>query len=222
MTSSNQQTSPSAIHADEISTPPGQGSSLIHGVASAISSIIHPLVYPIVVITVGSIKLGRNSIESTLQLLAVTTVLSTLPVALLVYIQVRRGAWTDLDVSQRKQRYFLYPYTLFFLAVLAFYYHRSGADYAVWCVLALVMANVVNGFINLRWKISAHATTAAACAVILSLFAIDVWLPALLSVVLVSWSRVVLHRHTTLQVIAGSLVGGTCAFVAVHLLGRIG
>ncbi|MEJ2749894.1 MAG: hypothetical protein P8183_18590, partial [Anaerolineae bacterium] len=65
------------------------------------------------------------------------------------------------------------------------------------------------------WKISIHCTTSAASAIL-------VWAllgtPAfLLTVPMIIWSRVHLHRHTLLQTVAGAMLGslviGTMFFV---------
>jgi membrane-associated phospholipid phosphatase len=193
---------------------------ITHDIASAISTIIHPLLFPLLVVAVVSYA-RQQDIQITAMLVFATIALTSLPVAALVWIQVKRGAWSDLDVSKREQRYTLYPFSLACLIAVAFMYAKMGAIYAIWCVLALVIANTVNSIINLTWKISAHATTAAACAALLWLLAPN-WGPiAALSVISVSWSRVVLRRHTPGQVIAGTIVGMSSAILAIRLLGHI-
>ncbi len=199
--------------------PPPQVDGFRHRFASLVSAIIHPLVFPLVTVIVLSYAYTR-SVRTTLFYTGVAVALTALPVAVVVLVQVRRGKWTDLDVSVRKQRYALYPLSLAFLGLLAYVYYRLQAPReAIVSVLSLAAANVINGVINLVWKISAHATTAAACASLLWILSPGhTWgPPAAAGAVLVGWSRVELGRHTTGQVIAGWLVGVGSSVLAVRL-----
>lgn len=61
-------------------------------------------------------------------------------------------------------------------------------------------------FIRLRWKISGHATALAGTCTALSL--IDkLFLPLVVFLPLVAWSRLKLKAHTVLQVLAGAAAG---------------
>ena len=207
--------------ADATLLPPPQVGGFRHRFASLVSAIIHPLVFPLVTVVVLSYAYTR-SIGETLLYTVIALLLTALPVAVIVFVQVQRGKWTDLDVSVRKQRYALYPFSLAFLGILAYVYYRLQAPReAIVSVFTLVAANVVNGLVNLVWKISAHATTAAACASLLwQLSPGHIWgPPAAAGAVLVGWSRVELKRHTAGQVLAGWLVGVGSSVLAV-LLGR--
>jgi len=189
-------------------------------VANVISSIVHPLLFPLLVVAVVSYNLNHQNLSAAISVVLITIAITSLPVALVVWIQVRRGAWTDFDVSQREQRFTLYPFTLICLAVVAYVYARLGANYAVWCVISFVIANIVNGIINLAWKISAHTTTASACATLLWFLAPAWGPPAAISALLVGWSRVELRRHTVGQVIGGWIVGTGSSLIAMHFYGK--
>ncbi|GGI74996.1 phosphatase PAP2 family protein [Pseudarthrobacter scleromae] len=131
-----------------------------------------------------------------------------LPLFLLLML-VRRGKVTDHHVSDRRQRA---PVLLMALAsilagllVLA----AAGAPQSVVVmVLAVVAGVVVLAAVSPFWKISGHAAAMSSAAVISVLMLGPVWLPLLLLVPAVGWSRVVLRAHTVAQVIAGSLFGG--------------
>jgi len=192
---------------------PSRIASFRHESAQVASTIIHPLLFPLVTIALVHYSFTRD-LGKTGMLVLLTLMVTTLPVAALVWVQVQRGAWSDLDVSMRHQRYTLYPFALVCLGVLMYIYYIQGAFYAVQCVIALVIANVVNSLVNLVWKISAHATTAAACAALLWHF-VPIWgPPAAIAAIIVGWSRVELGRHTRGQVLAGWLVGASSALIA--------
>ena len=70
------------------------------------------------------------------------------------------------------------------------------------------MSNLVSValLITLRWKISIHAGGAAGAATVLALLYGVQALPLLAGVALIGWSRVVLGKHTWLQVLAGAVI----------------
>jgi membrane-associated phospholipid phosphatase len=131
-----------------------------------------------------------------------------LPLFLLLVL-VRRGKVTDHHVSDRRQRA---PVLLMALAsILAglLVLTAAGAPHSgVVMVLAVVAGVVVLAGISPFWKISGHAAAVSSAAVIGVLMLGPAWLPLLLLIPAVGWSRVVLRAHTAAQVIAGSLFGG--------------
>lgn len=211
---------PDKIETPLAALPRGRVALVRHDIASVISAVIHPIVFPLVTVIVIGLAATQNNIMATALYAIFAVLLTALPVALVVYVQVKRGKWSDLDVSQRTQRYTLYPLTLVCLGLLAYLYWRIHAPVAaIKSVFTLVLANVINGIINLYWKVSAHATTAAACSTLLWQYSVGhTWgPPATIGAVLVGWSRVELKRHTTGQVLVGWLVGASSAL----LIGRL-
>ncbi|AUZ36319.1 phosphatidic acid phosphatase [Arthrobacter sp. PGP41] len=131
-----------------------------------------------------------------------------LPLFLLLLL-VRMGKVTDHHVSDRRQRA---PVLLMALAcILAglLVLDAAGAPQSVVAmVLAVVAGVVVLAAVSPFWKISGHAAAMSSSAVIAVLMLGPAWLPLLLLVPAVGWSRVVLRAHSRAQVIAGSLFGG--------------
>lgn len=130
-----------------------------------------------------------------------------LPLLLLLGL-VRLGKVTDHHVSKREQRA---PVLLIALASvvagLLVLEAVSAPDSVVVMVLAIVGGIVVIGAVSPFWKISGHAAAISSSAVITVLMLGPSWLPLLLLIPAVGWSRVVLRAHTAGQVVAGSLVG---------------
>jgi membrane-associated phospholipid phosphatase len=139
---------------------------------------------------------------------------------LYIIIGVRLGKLSDIDVSHRAER--AGPFLFGILSV------TIG-----WLVLALMngpknlqtvlMITAVSGVmmmvITLRWKISIHASSLGGVATILTVLYGAVMLPLFVLLVLVSWSRVALRRHTTAQVVAGSLTGIAISMVILKIRG---
>jgi membrane-associated phospholipid phosphatase len=179
-----------------------------HVFARWVSVIIHPIAFPL--LTLGIVTyIATGSFAETSRWLLLAVALTSLPVAVLVGIQVLRGRWTDLDVSVRRQRYALYPFALIcLLALILIYAHFDAPSITIRTMGAFAIANTVDACINFFYKVSAHATGAAACAAILWIGATPiVGIAASGAALLVGWSRVELGRHTRGQVLLGWCVG---------------
>jgi membrane-associated phospholipid phosphatase len=207
--------------------------------ARLVSATIHPIVLPLLTLFVLSYRAGRGTfagvpmgaLARALAVVGVGAVVTAAPVAALVGIQVLRGRWSDADVSVRQHRYLLYPFGIAcMLAAAALFMVLGAPAVATQAVLALALTNLVNGAINLREKVSAHAATAALCAALLWLMpaatqgTTDIAAGATAAALLVGWSRVALGRHTVLQVLLGWAVGGLAALTlhAPALLAALG
>lgn len=190
-----------------------------HVVARWVSAIIHPIAFPILTLGV-LIYVATKSLAETSRWLVLALVLTSLPVAVMVGLQVLRGRWTDFDVSVRRQRYALYPFGLAcMLALILAYAHFNAPRVAVRAMSGFALANAIDAFINFLYKVSAHATGAAACATLLWLGGTPIWgIAASCAAVLVGWSRVELGRHTRGQVLLGWGVGILAPVVAFALL----
>ncbi len=131
-----------------------------------------------------------------------------LPLCVLL-ILVRLGKVTDHHVSDRRQRA---PVLLMALAsviaglvvLTAVGSPRSVVVMVLGIVAGIVMLAAVSPF----WKISGHAAAVSSAAIITVLMLGPAWLPLLVLIPAVGWSRVVLRAHTLAQVVAGSLFGG--------------
>jgi membrane-associated phospholipid phosphatase len=188
-------------------------------VARWVSIIVHPIAFPLVALGIA-LYLATFSLQSVLGWIVMAIALTSLPVAFLVVVQVIRRKWTDLDVSVRRQRYILYPFgVVCMLALTLSYIHFDAPAIAVRSGYALVIANVVDGAINLGYKVSAHATGAAASAALIWLTTpfLGLSIIAVFAALLVGWSRVELKRHTRGQVLLGWLVGALAMVIAFHL-----
>jgi membrane-associated phospholipid phosphatase len=189
-----------------------------------VSRIVHPIAFPLVTLGVVTYAADpRHSLIAAVRWVLLALVLTTVPISLLVLTQVVRGRWTDLDVSVRRQRYTLYPFGLacmIALAVVLVGLHAPAI--AVSATAAIVVANSLDGLINLAYKVSAHATTAATCAAVLY-FGAPLWaVPAALAALAVGWSRVALGRHTPGQVVLGWVVGASSVLGVMVLPAHFG
>ncbi|MBE4718351.1 phosphatase PAP2 family protein [Pseudarthrobacter sp. AB1] len=122
---------------------------------------------------------------------------------------VRLGKVTDHHVSNRKQRAPVLLMALGFVAAGLVVLQAANAPRSVMVmVLAIIAGIIVLAAVSPVWKISGHAAAVSSATVIYVLMLGPAWLPLLLLVPAVGWSRMVLRAHTLAQVVAGSLFGG--------------
>ncbi len=136
------------------------------------------------------------------------TLVFLLALALFVVLSVKKGKFTDFDVSKREQR----P-ALFHIAIVL------GALYLVGLflfrapfILAFITCGVILGtflisMVNKRVKASVHVATVAALLIAVAIVygGQSLWL--LLIVPLVAWARVTAKRHTPAEAFTGGLLG---------------
>jgi len=139
---------------------------------------------------------------------AIYIVMAMIAPLLFLIWQVRHGHVTDLDVQLREQRKasllvtiagFGVSWLLMYLGdAPVLFKAMAGAGFVQWLVIFAI---------TLRWKISAHTTSAAnVTMLILRVFGLAA-APLVISIPLIAWSRVKLRRHTPGQTVAGALLG---------------
>jgi len=187
-----------------------------------ISLIFQPLLMP----TFGMILMMNMDVFSPMplrwRLIAIigTFIFTGLLPALPIWLMMKRGEVNDLFISKREER--TMPYLFSFMAYVfwALFMWRT-LQFPIF-IVAMGMGSAVSifiiVFINLKWKISAHAAgMGGLCGAIFGVsyrVAINpVWLICVILLIsaLVAFSRLELKAHTPGQVLAGYAVG----FVAV-------
>jgi membrane-associated phospholipid phosphatase len=120
----------------------------------------------------------------------------------------RRGLVSDLDVQRREERWRPLLFTLTALTLTVAALELGGAPALPGALVAANLLLTALVFpITLRWKISMHGAASGAAAA-LGLFLLGPPAAAgLLAVILVTWSRVHLRRHTPAQALAGAMLG---------------
>lgn len=142
-----------------------------------------------------------------------------IPAGLLTLYRVRRGMWSDLDVSQQQQRKQFYSLLLPLLVVIVVISSFADVPHTLPLGAAAIGLLVASAYLlNTRIKVSLH--TGFAMFVALTLYLINTWVGvgALLLAMLVAWSRVVLRRHTVAEVLVGAFLGMLVSGVFLSLL----
>ncbi|MFK0008968.1 phosphatidic acid phosphatase [Paenarthrobacter sp. NPDC090520] len=126
-----------------------------------------------------------------------------------VLVMVKLGRITDHHVSDRRQRT---PLLLLALAsvvagLLVLQWLHGPVSITV-MIIALIGGIAILAVVSAFWKMSGHASAISSAAVIAVFMFGPAWLPLLLLIPAVGWSRVVLRAHTLAQVMVGSVFGG--------------
>ncbi|GAC1360904.1 MAG: phosphatase PAP2 family protein [Ktedonobacteraceae bacterium] len=175
-----------------------------------------------VTISLPFIALVALSSHESNVLLSAALTLFFLSVGPTIYILlgVRSGKFTDVDVSVRSQRTgpFLFSIvsSLIGFFVLSFIHGSKNLESVL---LITVISGIILMVVTFWWKISMHASSLSGAITMLSILYGKVMLPAFLLVLLVSWSRVVLRRHTIAQVAAGSLMSIALSWLLLTIRG---
>ena len=188
-------------------------------VARHVSNVLSPAAVSLPSVALVALYHTRNSLAALAYACVTLFFLSFGPMAYII-IGVRRGKFIDADVSIRSQRIgpFLFGLgsTLLGLGVLSFFHGPKNLETLLLNTLIIGLIMMV---ITLWWKISLHASSLAGALTMLTALYGNAILPAFALVVLVSWSRVVLRRHTVAQVVAGSVVSIVLAAVLLRIRG---
>lgn len=129
-------------------------------------------------------------------------------IGLFVGYAVRRGYFTDFDVSKREQRPLLFLFVglicvLYFISLL----FLKGPIVLFIILAAILFSTLIFSFINTRIKASIHVATISALIFALSILYSNVFLLLLILIPLIIWSRVRIKRHTMQEALVGGATG---------------
>jgi membrane-associated phospholipid phosphatase len=146
---------------------------------------------------------------------AVVAAATILPMLVLTLRNVRRGVWSDHDVSRREQRGGLYRAAFLLIALSALLLWLLDASPRMMHGFAAAAVMLALGLFGNRFlKISLHMMTAAFAAVTIIRLYPNTTYAIVPFVAAVAWSRRKLERHTWTEVVVGLAIGGAAAWVA--------
>lgn len=141
---------------------------------------------------------------------------------LFIGLMIKSGAAVDVELSDRKER--VVPYLIFITSILVYIFFLYKMLMPFWLLALLIgacIALVIALFINSYWKISAHAIgIGGLLGGIMGVARIHLmnpyWSFIIVTLIagLLGTSRIILKRHTPMQVYAGFCLGFICTFVA--------
>ena len=188
-------------------------------VARRVSNILAPATISLPFIVLVAFYQSQDQLTAFIYACITLFFLSVGPL-LYIIIGVRLGKLSDIDVSRRSQR--VGPFIFGIVSVMIGWFVltlTNGPRNLQTVMIITVFSGIIMMAITFWWKISMHASSLGGVATMLTVLYGAVMLPLFVLLVLVSWSRVVLRRHTVTQVIAGSLAGIVLSLVILKLRG---
>ena len=175
--------------------------------ALAVSFIFHPMIISLGVFSILIFNGISSTINPYLVLLTCFIFLNLIPITTVIILKLS-GKIDDLDASIKDQRQFPLILGIGYAALGFFTLTLLNANPLTQGLMFCYMTNtVLTLLINRFWKISIHSMGVSGPAA--ALWANGNHYPILivLSIVLVSYSRVILKAHSPAQVFAGALLG---------------
>lgn len=187
--------------------------------ARVVSTVLTPVSVSLPFVFLVAFYHARDQLAALIYALIALFFLSIGPL-IYVVIGVRRGRLSDFELSRRSERAgpFLFGIISTSVGLLVLALLHAPRDLQTALLLTAITA-VILMVTTLWWKISLHASTMAGAATVLTALYGIALLPSFLLLVLVSWSRVVLRRHTVAQVVVGSLLSIFLSLIILKLRG---
>jgi membrane-associated phospholipid phosphatase len=170
--------------------------------------VVSFLGHPLLTTSAFLLFIGHRSAAVSLRASVFVIAAVVIPLALWNLLNTRAGTYSNFDVSTRTQRHSMYGVSLALLVLAAVTLYASDVAFplrlGMTCMLALF---AVSAAANSRLKVSLHAAISFYLSVIM--LAIDLrWgIPLLGCAVMVSISRLVLRRHTGVELVWGGFLG---------------
>ncbi len=144
-----------------------------------------------------------------------------LPVLTFTTIKVKKGEFEDYDVSDRLKRTQLYKFVLFVFLILNIF--LIAGSYPVKAILVsgiLFIHLLISFLVNQRLKVSMHTSFSFLFSALFVPLSHQVAVGLFVFGFVNAWSRIVLGRHKTDEVIAGWILGMITGGIYIFLFQR--
>lgn len=177
---------------------------MIRFFAKSISQVFSPIIVWPLLLCLLLFGTGLTADEQRVVLVPLVLCEIVLPLVLLAIF--RKHGWiADVEMTNVRERRYFFIIILGFHALAVVVLWRLTHHDLAWQIRLLAwVIECIGTVITWFWKISVHlATNSFVIAVVLLLGGWQ-WWPVLLALPLIAWSRIVLHKHTLLQTVAGT------------------
>lgn len=197
--------------------------------ARIISAIFSPLLIPTyaMAIVLWMTILFIVSINSKLGVMGMTFAITCIIPGILIMLLYKLKIISDSGLNKQNERIIPYIVTAICYFSLAFYLHSIHSPRWLYMfAIGAGAATVISAIVNRWWKISAHGAAIGGmiaflfCILYLQLNVMNMmWLlySSIIVAGIVGTSRLILERHTLMQVIAGIANGIICVLTAILL-----
>ena len=174
--------------------------------ARIVSVLGHPFLLMPLLTGIVSYKLLPPADALVAELIALGIVI--IPSGVYTVVRVRQGRWSDLDVSDQRERSQFYGILLPLLFIIAGISWSADVPYAIPLGALAILMLVGSAFVLNSWvKVSLHSGFGIFAAEAFFFFNPILGGGVLLLAIFVGWSRIVLDRHSVREVIYSGLLG---------------
>lgn len=182
-----------------------------------IGYILHPilLAIPGVFLVVLS---STNSINESLYWTLISIIFSGI-ISLFVVLGVKLKFFNNLDVSNRKQRVFLYPFAIGVVFLFAlFVRYQNGPESLVASSILFTVALLLLDLINRKIKASIHVASVSAIVTGIAIVYGGYTYLLFLLIPISAWARIKQKRHTPTETIVGAACGIVLTLVGIFVV----
>ena len=196
-------------------------------IANILSYLFFPLIIPIYgMLLLFSVRLFSYYPDQVMLMAYLTVIIfGTLIPVMFIWALNKSGIVSDIQLTKQRERFLPYLGTLFSYLIGAWMLYKiKMPPFVVGLMLAVAVALLVNMIVNIRWKISSHATGVGGLfGGILSVsYVLHInplfWIIVVALVCgMVASARIYLKAHTPAQVLAGFFNGACWALIIPNL-----
>lgn len=137
---------------------------------------------------------------------------------LFVLVGVKKKFFSDIDVSNRKQRPILY-FTGALLSMLYLFilFILQGPLILFITTFGIMLGILIASLINIKVKASVHVAAISGLITSLSIIYKGNYLLLLLLIPVIGWSRVKIKRHTVTEVFVGGILGSLLSLIMYYI-----
>lgn len=184
--------------------------------ADIVTWILHPLVLSLPAVFLIAYMAHGNASEA-LVWTGVSALFSFLIIGF-VLIGIKKNIFTNIDVSNRRQRVFLYPFAivivlLFGLIVFVFNGPYTLTAASVCFVLGLIILDIINR--KIKASIHVASVSAVVTGVVMAFGGLTYILFFLIP--LTAWARVIEKKHAPMETVVGACAGVGLTFIFITI-----
>lgn len=203
-------------------------------ISKILSAIFSPLIVPCygIAMSLCVTPLFVIPFKTRAMVLGMCAIFLFLLPALSVMGLYRMGIIKDVGLNNRNERTVPYLVTMACYGVCAYYLYRINAPFwLVGFIVGGLLTIFVNLLVNLRWKISGHMAAMGGWLGVTFFIALNhlavinmMWIVIVIVILagVVGTARLILERHTPMQLLAGTANGFLSIYLCAWLLSMIG
>lgn len=190
-------------------------SALLIKLSNILSNVLNPL-FSLLIFFIYFAKEKMETTEAFKNLLWMV-ILVIIPIFGWIFWNVKTGRYTNMDVSDRKQRNTLYIFNVFIVSIYIAFLYFTQQNFDLILIIIFVMAlMLIMHFSNFFIKSSMHTSFNVFVSALFFSLNIYFGLFWLFLTILVGISRVILKRHTVKEVIMGASIATVVSFIYLY------